>query len=625
MDAPGRAMMPAPCERGDVNRSAGEELATLLAGAANDLGELWAERGSYVARLGELRARLVEQRLQIAVLGQFKRGKSTFLNALLGEPILPTGVLPLTAVPTFIRWAPEPGIAVTYLDGRTEKLPTMEAAHITGELFRLVTEEGNPHNQAKIARVDLSFPAPVLGNGIVLIDTPGIGSTFQHNTDTALGVLPACDAGFFVLSADPPVTPVELEYLDRVCANVARLFFILNKMDYLSESERIAAVEFLRRSLGAHMPAETDIPIFTLSARRGLEAKQAGDRQGVSESGLAEIERYLGRFLAREKTEALHSAVAGKFALLLDAARMDVGLGVRALEMPLEDLETRAAEFGKALHEIEHQRLVARDLLAGDRRRAVERLEASAELLRKEARAALNGVLDRALGLARSGADLEQVGRDEIAAAIPDFFGPKLEEVSSGFAGEVEGMLAEHVQRAERLITLVRDTASTLFEIPSIPQGGADTFVMAREPFWVTQKWDQTIGSLAGGSLDRLLPTTLRATRIKTRLATEVDELVERNVENLRWATLQNLDDAFRRFSGWFDDRLAETIGATRGAIEAALGKRREHADQAQDDLIRLRRAADWIAAAQRELADLQGIRSVGGAAGAKLAADDGG
>jgi GTP-binding protein EngB required for normal cell division len=625
---PGEATVrtiPAESERVDDNRSAGENLATLLACAATYLGELWPERGSYVARLAELRTRLVEQRLQIAVLGQFKRGKSTFLNALLGEPLLPTGVLPLTTVPTFIRWGPEPGIAVTYLDGRTEKSPVTEAAHITGELFRLVTEEGNPHNQAKISRVDLSFPASVLGNGIVLIDTPGIGSTLQHNTDTALGVLPVCDAGFFVLSADPPVTPVELEYLDRVRANVARLFFILNKVDYLSEGERVAAVEFLRHSLCAHMPAETDIPIFSLSARRGLDAKRAGDRQGVRESGLPEIERYLGQFLAREKTEALHSAVAGKFGLLLDAARMDVGLRVRALEMPLEDLETRATQFGDALREIERQRLVARDLLAGDRRRAVERLEASAAVLREEARAVLNGVLDRALGRAGSGADLEQAGKEAIATAIPDFFGPKLEEVSSAFSREVEGTLAEHVQQAERLITSVRYTAATLFEIPSIPQVGADTFEMPREPFWVTQKWDQTIGSLAGGSLDRLLPANLRAARIKTRLTSEVDELVQRNVENLRWATLQNLDDAFRRFSGWFDDRLGETIGATRGAIEAALSKRREHADQAQEDLTRLRRAADWIAAAQRKLANLQDIRSPGGEDGAKFAADDGG
>jgi len=609
-------------ERVDAIRGASESLARLLVDAATYFGELWPERPSYAEQVRELRARLVEQRLQIAVLGQFKRGKSTFLNALLGVPLLPTGVLPLTAVPTFIRWAREPGMAVTYLDGRAEELPATATAEITNQLFQLVTEDGNPHNEARIARVDLSFPASVLGNGIVLIDTPGIGSTYQHNTDTALRTLPACDAGFFILSADPPVTPAELEYLDRVRANVPHLFFILNKTDYLSKSDRIAAVEFLRRSLSAHMPTEEDILIFTLSARRGLEAKQAGNVQGVADSGLAAIESWLAQFLAREKTEALRCAVTGKFARLLDAAGMDVGLGIRALEMPLDDLATRAARFGDALGEIERQRLVARDLLAGDRRRAVERLEKRAAILRDEARLILAGILDRVLNGARPTADLERAGKEAVATAIPDFFGPKLEEVSSTFADEVEAMLAEHVVRAERLIATVRETAATLFEIPVIVMDSADSFVIAREPFWVTQKWDQTISSLVGSSLDRLLPATLRAARIKIRLTTEMDELIDRNVENLRWATLQNLDQAFRHFSGWFDDRLAETIAATRGAIETALLKRREHRDQAQDDLAKLRTAADWIRAAQRDLGELQRLQSSGGRPGGMLASD---
>jgi hypothetical protein len=129
---------------------------------------------------------------------------------------------------------------------------------------------------------------------------------------------------------------------------------------------------------------------------------------------------------------------------------------------------------------------------------------------------------------------------------------------------------------------------------------------MARKPFWVTQKWDQTIGSLAGGAVEKLLPAGLRAARLKQRPSAEIDELAQRNVENLRWATLQNFENAFRRFAAWFDERLTEAIGATQGAIEAALNKRRGHEQQAETELSRLHGAADRIAAAQRELADLR-------------------
>lgn len=619
-------MMPVQSEGGDNTSDIGGGgpiggLAALLARSAEFLGGLWPDRPGYAEHLGELRARLVEQRLQIAVLGQFKRGKSTFLNALLGQPVLPTGVLPLTAIPTFIRWAPASSVKVTYLDGRTEKLPATDLTQITGELFRLVTEEGNPHNQANVARVDLAYAATILSQGIILIDTPGIGSTFRHNTDAAIRVLPACDAAFFVLSADPPVTAVELEYLDRVRPAVARLFFILNKIDYLSEPDRTAASEFLRRSLFEHMPAEADIAIFSVSARQGLEAKQAGDARGVAESGLAAIERYLAQFLARDKNEALQRAVSSKAAGLLDAAQVDIALGIRALEMPIEDLERRAAQFSEALREIERQRLVARDLLAGDRRRCLDALEGRAAALREEARSTLIGAIDRALGADQPIGDIEGSGKDAIADAIPEFFGPKMEELSRVFGAEVEAMLAQQVEQAGRLIAAVRETAAALFEIPSIPAAGSDSFVMSREAFWVTQKFDETLASLAGGALDKLLPTSIRASRIRNRLAAEIDELVERNVENLRWATLQNLEEAFRRFSSWFDERLAETIGATRGAIEAALVKRRENAQQAQDELARLRHAADWIAATQRNLADLQRPLSTTGQPGEMVAA----
>ena len=159
----------------------------------------------------------------------------------------------------------------------------------------------------------------------------------------------------------------------------------------------------------------------------------------------------------------------------------------------------------------------------------------------------------------------------------------------------MERILGSHVQRAEALVGRVRETAAALFEIPSIPFDASETFVIAREPYWVTQKWSETLNPFTEGALDKLLPASVRAVRLKRRLAEQVDELVQRNVENLRWATLQNLDAAFRRFEAWFDDRLAETIEATRGAIDTALLKRREHADRVRDDLARLQQGAELL------------------------------
>jgi GTPase Era involved in 16S rRNA processing len=554
----------------------------------------------YAAALATLRERLTEERLQIAVLGQFKRGKSTFLNALLGEPLLPTGVVPLTAIPTFIRWARAPAMQVTFLDGRRpEQQSASEPQQIQERLFRFVTEEANPRNHLGVARVDVFYSATILSQGVVLIDTPGVGSTLRHQTDAAHEVLPECDVGFFVLSVDPPVTETELAYLDRVRPTVGRLFFVLNKVDYLAQTERGVATEFLRRALRGHMPEEAEIPIFPLSARQGLEAKQKGDAEGVKHSGLADIEHYVTRFLADEKVGSLYRAVTTKAAAVLDAGGMEIALGIRALEMPVEDLEQRAGQFREALRDIESQRLVARDLLTGDRRRAHEKLEEQAAILRSEARTALIAVAERALAFEGDG---EEVAKTAIAAAIPEFFEPKLAEISRSFSAQVEGILGSHVQRAQSLVATVRETAAALFEIPSISFDASETFVIAREPYWVTQKWSETLNPFTEGALDKLLPASVRAARLKRRLTEQVDELIQRNVENLRWATLQNLDAAFRRFEAWFDERLAETIEATRGAIDAALLKRREPADRIRDDLARHRQGAKLLANIRAEL-----------------------
>ena len=84
--------------------------------------------------------------------------------------------------------------------------PPREAPSLAG----FVTEKGNPKNKLGVAEVQVDLPAPILTGGVVLIDTPGIGSTYRHNTSATLNFLKQCDAALFLVSADPPITEVEL-------------------------------------------------------------------------------------------------------------------------------------------------------------------------------------------------------------------------------------------------------------------------------------------------------------------------------------------------------------------------------------------------------------------------------
>jgi GTP-binding protein EngB required for normal cell division len=268
------------------------DLARLLDEAAAGIDSPSVSQTKILEHLNALRQRLVTERFQLAVLGQFKRGKSTVLNALLGQSVLPIGVVPVTAIPTFLE-SRDGGTAlkirVTYTSGKVEEFGPKSTDSLREKLTGFVTEEANPRNVLNVARVDVSLSAELLERGVVLIDTPGVGSTHRHQTAAADAILPECDAALLVVSADPPITEIEIEYLARIRQTVARLIVVLNKIDIIESHEREKAATFLRNALVDH-GLDPFTPIFSLSARDALRAKESGDAEAFADSGFAELE-----------------------------------------------------------------------------------------------------------------------------------------------------------------------------------------------------------------------------------------------------------------------------------------------------------------------------------------------
>jgi ribosome biogenesis GTPase A len=152
-------------------------LPDLLASTGSSVAEPSPSQAKILERLSSLRERLATERFQLAVLGQFKRGKSTVLNALLGQSVLPIGVVPVTAIPTFLESGTALRIRVTYVSGEAEQFEPKGTEALREKLTTFVTEEANPRNVLNVTRVDVFLPAQLLERGVVLIDTPGVGST----------------------------------------------------------------------------------------------------------------------------------------------------------------------------------------------------------------------------------------------------------------------------------------------------------------------------------------------------------------------------------------------------------------------------------------------------------------
>ena len=323
--------------------------------------------------------------------------------------------------------------------------------------------------------------------------------------------------------------------------------------------------------------------IHCLSARRALAAKLAGDAQAVEASGLTAIEKQVIDALAEEKAGLLEQAIAGKAAVALMLARSEVSLATAALRMPMDDLGRCLAAFEVLLPRFERQRREAQDLLAGDRKRLAATLEEEADGLRTNASNHLAQVIADALTADRAKA--EAAARDAVAATIPTFFEDELKKVSRSFGERVTELFGPHQNRAAELIGSVRQAAAELFNIPFPVSQEVNGLELSLEPYWVTRKLVVSMIPLPRGQLDFLLPQIRRMERRRRRLLDEAMALVQRNVENLRWSTAQNLDTTFRRFSADLDRQLAQTVEATHGAIRSAFSRRQQEAGRIADDL----------------------------------------
>ncbi len=573
-------------------------LADLLASISAGVPQPSASQARLIERLDVLRVRLLSERLQLAVLGQFKRGKSTLLNALLGSPALPTGILPLTAIPTVLRQGKHPTAHLRFTDGRTEDVPVSDAAAIRALLEGLVTETANPKNMLGLSRVEIGLPSPLLARGVVLIDTPGVGSTFRHNTQTAEMILPECDAALFVVSPDPPITEVEIGYLGQILPAIGRLIVILNKTDTIEPEDREVATAFLAKVLGEQAGVGPSTSIFCLSARDALRASQTGDPELLASSGLPRLEAYLTELLTREKQAILTLAVAQKAAALVGELRLECNIVLQALGMPRDALVQRIATFDEAAADIEGELQVARDLLAGERNRMIDELLAAAERLRGVARATIEAEVDRVM----LGGGTDDAAGAAMASALSAFFEAQVGPFAASTRESVGERLASHQRRANDLIGLVRKTAAELMAIPYEAPESAEAFEIRSEPYWVTSGRTETLNPLPPDLLDRFMPGAVRKARSRKRLLAELDAAVGRNVENLRWATRQNLEDAFRRFGAALDEQLRASLAATRDAMAAALQRRELEGERIGPELHLRRESASSLAAIDNAL-----------------------
>jgi GTP-binding protein EngB required for normal cell division len=553
--------------------------------------------------------RLQTKRCHLAVLGQFKRGKSSLINALLGAPVLPTAVVPLTSIPTFLHGAAQSTAHIQFDDRQPEERFAAESPQALAQFIgRFVTESGNPKNHLGVRQVNVTYPARVLHRGLVLIDTPGIGSTYRHNTEVTIQFLPQCDAALFVVSADPPITEVEVDFLKLARPRLARIFFVLNKADYLTEPERHTAVDFLQRVLCEQAGFAAPPPVFCVSARQALAARGTQDAALWQASGMAEVEHRIVEFLLHEKTAVLNQAVSRQAGEILLAVERRLELSRRALQLPLADLQTQARLFEKTVVDIEEQGIVLIERATAAEEAVSRSIHGQARQVLPESRQVFQEMIRTHL-IREGAAWSEEPTREAIAQAMPGFFEHHWGRLHAQCGQEIQQALAPHRRRAAELVASVHQLVERLFHIPA-SAASTDLAVSSSEhPYWRTYKWDIRFHSIPVTWVDRLCPRRFRQARIRRRLLEQVEYLVTRNAGELEWSIQENLRKTVADFRAALGENLKAAIAATRGALDAAQRQRLENSAAVVPEVARLDAAIAEIRKLRQRLSMGEGKR----------------
>ena len=278
-------------ELAEILRALQTDLADRTATAIHDAAR---RDGGSEERLREIFIKLAEDRFDLVVVGRFSRGKSTLMNAILGRPILPIGIVPLTSVITTLAYGSHLTVTLKYRDHRLEREIPLAA------LAEHITERGNPGNVRGVRCAEVRVPADILRRGFHFVDTPGLGSPIVENTRTTQEFLPHADALLLVTSYESPLSAEELEVLRSARVAARSIFVVVNKQDILDAGEREEALRHVRNCLGNLGYGECD-RVFSVSARDAFEGYGAADSPRRAASGVEALKRELIRFLVTKK------------------------------------------------------------------------------------------------------------------------------------------------------------------------------------------------------------------------------------------------------------------------------------------------------------------------------------
>jgi len=324
-----------------------------------------------VELIDDVLEKVANDSFDIAIVGEFKRGKSTLINSLLGKDILPTDILPCSATLNRVTYSITPSVKIEYKDGRVEEI---DIDRLPDYVTKLTDESAKVSESIREATV--YYPINFCRNNVDIIDTPGLNDD-QNMTDVTLSILPQVDAAILVIMAQSPFSDFERDFLENklLVSDLGRVLFVVTGIDRCDEDDAERVLQLIESRIHKYILAKAQKTlgadseefavykrklgkpkVFGVSAKQALKAKVKGDNELLERSRFPQFERELERFLTEDRGAVFLQIPVNRILSAAEEIYKSIEISESALNMKKEEFQKKMQDATKELNALRERK-----------------------------------------------------------------------------------------------------------------------------------------------------------------------------------------------------------------------------------------------------------------------------
>ena len=481
---------------------------------------------SLIHDMNALQEKIEEQKLYVVVAGLFKRGKSTLINSLLEKEILPVSVTPATATITIIEYNENPSAIVHLLNRKKDQI-------VIGVIDEYITEEKNPANKKGVQYVQIYENSEILKQ-ISLVDTPGLGSAYEHNTQTTLDFIPKIDAAVFLLSADIPINTIDLQLLEEIQKHVAKIIFVFNKADLL-EREDLQKLILHNKTVLAELlkKDKNEIEFYIVS------------NVSAERNDLAGLKNELISLARNEKEALLETSSARQLKTLCRQAELQLQFIADAYLLPLDELEKRSIELSGSIQLMNDQKEEFESIIAGKIKRLQKDIYDDLNKQSIALRLDVNDIINEIQNNKNETLISVRLRLDDL---IRKSFENIKEEAELKTMEHFKELLQQYSQRSQSFLNELSANLSVYLD-QNINLFSDQFDLSAYTSFYITFDSGLMTVNQPLSFIDKILPLSFQKRRVRSKLKNHYNELITRNSASVIYDLTYRIQESFRQFS----------------------------------------------------------------------------